>query len=207
MSRIFGNKDNFAIEYEFIDNPEKVYINSTYGYIKLWVKGTDICTYNKNYQHEGDIYYLVEWFCDKIEYILGYDIFPLSVKGNTAVELIENADQYESDDMLEFVLWYAAKSRWILNHCWFNARNGAVLPCVYFRRFEKCIEISWDNTFWRKEGIIFSSEKDIHIVQFEVFSKILADFLISSVNDLEQRIGNGEKLKVMKRQINILKGD
>ena len=62
MSRIFGNKDNFAIEYEFIDNPEKVILTVHNGYIKLWVKGTDICTYNKNYQHEGDIYYLVEWF-------------------------------------------------------------------------------------------------------------------------------------------------
>ena len=103
--------------------------------------------YDQNQYFVGDLFYIAEWFCEKIEYILGYDIFPLPVNGETALELIENANKFDSDSELEFDLWYVVKSRWILNHCWLIARGGSVLPSIFFRRVEDLIEISWDNTF------------------------------------------------------------
>lgn len=65
MRKIFGYKDSFAIEYGFIESDD---LNDTYGYIKLWTNGIDLCQYNTKYQYEGNIYYLIEWFCEKIVY-------------------------------------------------------------------------------------------------------------------------------------------
>lgn len=108
----------------------------------MWINNINICAYNQEQQYKGNLYYIIDWFCDKIEYILGYDIFPLPVKGDTTLEIIENANEFDSDSEPEIDLWYAAKSRWIFNHCWFNARGETVLPCVYFRQIEDLIEIS-----------------------------------------------------------------
>lgn len=170
----------------------------------MWINDRDICVYNKDQQYKGDLYYIIDWFCDKIEYILGYDIFPLPVKGDTALEILDNANEFDSDSDLEVDLWYAAKSRWTFNHCWFIARGGAVLPCVYFRRVEDLIEISWDNSFWRKENIIFNSQKDVFQMEFNVFSEIMTNFLFTVISDLEKRTSNIAKIKELKEKIRFL---
>ncbi len=200
MYKIFGNKDNFAIEYKLDSSFE----NSTYAYIRVWIEGIDICEYNQNQKCECDLYPILEWFCEKIEFILGYDAFPLPIEGNTSLELIEKADKYEDDNMLEFDLWYAAKSRWVFNHCWFSVRDGAVLPSVYFRRIKENIEISWDNIFWERNNIIFNSKRGIYLVKFEIFISILKEFLFSAIKDLENKIDNKEGINIMKKQLMIL---
>ena len=197
---VVGEKSDFAIEYEFAPN----FSEKTYGYISLWIQGENLCRYNGDRQYEGDLYYIIDWFCGKIEYILGYDLFPLPVAGDNTLELIEKADKFESDIMLEFDLWYAAKSRWILNHCWFVARGCAVLPCVYFRRVEDFIEIAWDNEFWEQSNIIFESPKGIYLVNFEIFTRVISIFLFTAIIELKGKINNDEKIEEMMRQINIL---
>lgn len=198
--KVFGEKNRFAIEYELISTNSC----SSYGYINLWINNMNICSYNQDQQYEGELYYIADWFCDKIEYVLGYDAFPLPVKGNTAQELIENADHFESDNNLEFDLWHTAKSRWLFNHCWFGARGGSVFPCVYFRRVGEYIEISWDNEFWKESDIVFDSQKGAYRVEFEIFSKIITKFLFSIIDDLE-KISNKSIIKKLRTQINILK--
>lgn len=198
--KIFGDKNNFAIEYSFLSNSNY----STYGYISLWINDNNICIYNQNYQYEGDLYIIVEWFCEKLEFILGYDMFPLPVKGCTALELVNNANQYDSENMLEFDLWHTAKNRWILNHCWFIARGGSVLPCVYFQRIEEGIEISWDNSFWKKDDIVFESLNGVQTVRFETFSGILSEFLFSAISDFGKIVNNKEEIDSLKRKINLL---
>lgn len=198
--KVFGEKNRFAIEYELISTNSC----SSYGYINLWINNMNICSYNQDQQYEGELYYITDWFCDKIEYVLGYDAFPLPVKGNTAQELIESADHFESDNNLEFDLWYAAKNRWVLNHCWLAARGGSVFPSVYFRRVGEYIEISWDNEFWKESDIVFDSQKGAYRVEFEIFSKIITKFLFSIIDDLE-KISNKSIIKKLRTQINILK--
>ena len=192
---------SFAIEYEFISTAA----DNTYGHINLWINGKNFCLYNQNQQYEGDLYYIIDWLCDKIEYILGYDEFPLPVKGNTALELIENANTFEDDDALESDLWYDAKSRWVFNHCWLVARGGSVLPCIYFRRVEKYIEVSWDNIFWKKDNIIFDSQKGVYLVEFKVFSAVISKFLFSIIDDVERIMNNKSRIKGLRAKINILK--
>lgn len=191
--KIFGEKQHFAIEYGFeSDEFEKGEPDSTYGSIRLWINGKDICSYRadgEDYQQEGNLYHLIEWFCEKMEYILGYDPFPLPVEGENTLELLENADKrYDTIDTLEEELWFEAKSRWIFNHCWFPVRDG-ILPCVHFRRLENAVEISWDNLFWEEYDIAFHSGKGGYLAALQDFTEIYRKFLLSAVSELEQRLG------------------
>lgn len=179
-------------------------MDDTYGYLKLWINNKNICAYDQNQRYAGDLYYIASWFCDKIEYVLGHDAFPLPVDGETVLELVENANKFDSGSELEIDLWYTAKNRWVLNHCWFIARGGSVLPCVYFRRIEDLIEISWDNIFWKKKNINFEFQKDTFRIEFSMFTVIITEFLNEIIFDLKKRISNMARIKELEEHINIL---
>lgn len=173
--------------------------------MKLWINNKNICAYDQNQRYVGDLYYIVNWFCEKIEYILGHDVFPLPVDGKTTLVLIENANKFDSDNKLEIDLWYAAKSRWVLNHCWFIARGGSVLPCVYFRRIGDLIEISWDNTLWKKKNINFEFQKGVFQIGVRPFTVIITEFLNAIIGDLRKRISNTAKIRELEGYISILR--
>ncbi len=185
----FGDKNDFAIEYGFEDHTADG-DDSVYGYMGIWIEGQDICMYDGEYKFKGNLYLIVEWFCEKIEYILGYDAFPLPVKGDTILELIENAEEYDSEDDLEFDLWFSGNSRWIFNHFWLSVREGNVMPGIYFRRLENKIEIAWDNIFWEKYNIVFNSRRDFCLVSLDVFITNFTDFLYSILDELSQRVND-----------------
>lgn len=199
-TKIFGEKNNIAIEYAF----ESDIVDDTYGFLKLWINNKNICAYDENQQYTGDLYYIADWFCDKIKYILEYDTFPLPVDGETALELVEKANDFYSDSELEFDLWYEAKSRWILNHCWLVARGGAILPCVYFRRIGDLMEISWNNTFWKKETINFDFQKGTFRIEFNIFADVFIKFLKSMIYDIKMKVSSIAKVKELEKYISIL---
>ena len=153
------------------------------GHFSMWVNGCNLCSYNEHLNYEGDLYYLIDWFCEKLPYIIGYDNFPLPVKGDNTLELIENANKFKSEIDLEIDLWFEAKSRWIFNHGWFSARGGAVLPYVYFRRKGNLIEISWNNLYWQNAGIDFKTKVGVQEIEVEIFIEILKEFLIEIINN------------------------
>lgn len=209
MSAVFGNKKTFALEYAF-SSPVCADDNGTdenWGTLKVWINNKDIGHYRCNdedYDCECNLYELAEWLCEKIEYIAGYDPYPLPVEGDTLAEMIKNTDRYENEDDSENDLWYDAKSRWIFNHCWFSCRDGAVLPCVYFRRIREKIEISWDNRFWKENGIIFTSEEGTYCLNIFEFKKIIKAFLSSVIDDTEQNTENKKQVNKLKAYLDIL---
>lgn len=209
MSKLFGDKRNFALEYKFLPNPyeEGGVYGDSWGMLKFWIKGVDICLYQQDNSiryYEWNLYFVIEWLCEKLEYILGYDPFPLPVEGDNVLELMLNADEYDNDDSCEFDLWYGAKSRWVFNHCWFSNRDGSILPCIYFRRLEKKVEISWDNKFWEKEGIMFLSAKDSYNLSYVEFKQVLSEFLNSIIVEMEQQLDYKKDLKDLKKSLEIL---
>ena len=209
MYNLFGDKEKLAIEYEFLPNPnlESRLLSDTWGIFKFWINGVEICQYMQEElicDYNWNLYYIVEWFCEKLEYIMGYDPFPLPVNGNNVLELIENADNFESNDNCEIDLWYGAKSRWIFNHCWFSNRDGSILPCVYFRRIEKTIEISWDNAFWMSEGKFFLTQNGVFYISYLLFKQIVFDFLNSIIAELELKIIDKNIIKKWKNFLSII---
>lgn len=198
----YGDKSTFAIEYEFMPDEG----NSFCGQLSLWAGGKNLCRYDKAHAYCGDLFYIVDWFCDKIDYIFGFDAFPLPVQGDTTLELLRNAGTFESEDELESDLWYSARNRWIFDHCWVSVMGGAPLPYVYFRRNGHCVEVSWDNKPWMDHNITFESMDGAAMVPRGVFLNTLEGFLFDAIGDMEKRIGKCNALKDAKRKITILRG-
>ena len=204
MLNLFGAKEKFAIGYMFEDEED------TWGSIQVWVNGENLCQFKDGkqiYEHEGDLQYIPEWFCDKIEYILGYDAYPLPIKGESLLEIDNIARAYESDDFMEDDLWWGAINRWTLNHCWLSSRDGSVFPSIFFWRFdEKNMDISWDNRFWREHGVLFLSETGSIKVPYNDFKTILLEFLYTIIDDIMLRVPNKEIVYEWKKTLLFLEG-
>ncbi|MFT4008231.1 MAG: hypothetical protein QM683_22410, partial [Lacrimispora sp.] len=124
----FGDSNKFAIEYQLQNNPygEIGILKESWGVFRLWIDGINICKFkqeNEEKDYEWNLIYLVEWLSENLEYIIGYDPFPLPVCGNNVSELIQKSDKFESGEDDEMYLWYEARSRWIHRHDWLCNRD------------------------------------------------------------------------------------
>lgn len=86
--RTFGDKNTFAIQYEFDVNPfnETSLIGETWGKFELSVRGIDICRYKRadsETTYQWNLIYIVEWFSENLKYILSEEPFPSLLKDNT----------------------------------------------------------------------------------------------------------------------------
>lgn len=198
MENNFGNPEKFAIQYTLLPNPhnERGILKESWGAFKLIVEGNDICQYtinNETIDYNWNLIYIIEWLCENLHYLLGYDPFPLPVKGENTLELIKNADEYEfdeSDEDDDMYLWYQAKSLWIYKHSWFCNRDGSFLTNVYFRRIGDSIDISWDNVFYREKGIIFVHPRGTSIIAKTEFKGVVIDFLNDILSKLGMRVSD-----------------
>ncbi|SDF88319.1 hypothetical protein [Sporomusa acidovorans] len=212
---IFGNVDKFAIEYQFMPSPfeEDKVLKQSWGIFRLWVMGQDVCEYTINgvlSKYEWNLIYIVEWLCNNLEYVLGYDPFPLPVNGKNSLELIRESDKFESEEDDEFYLWYQAKSSWIFRHSWFSNRAGSILASVYFRRIEDNIELAWDNGFWEESQVYFSKPKGVCSVSKGDFKEAIFSFLTYALDQLESNLGgnaqiDGQSIAALRRKLNLLK--
>ena len=183
-----GDKNTVAFEYALENEPQNEK-NNFWGSIRLWIHGINVCKYqceNQTFEHEGDLSYIVEWLCENLEYIIGYDNYPLPVEGNNMNDIWEKVYKFEADE-LEEELWFGANSRWIFRHTWLNTRAGAVFPSVCFRRLENDVEISWNNEFYKKYNIYYLSEKAGFRVNRIEFIRIVVMFLKSIISDFNER--------------------
>ena len=117
-----------------------------------------------------------------MEYIIGYDEFPLPVEGENSLELTEKSN-IDIEDETELDLWYTAKDRWVSNHSCFSVISDCVIPNMYFRRVNDNVEISWNNDFWKNREIEFSEEKGIFVLSLDEFKNVIFSFLQEITND------------------------
>lgn len=164
MKYVIGDINKFAIQYILMPNPydERGVIGQSWGRLDLWVSGKNLCQYKVGDTvnvYIWNLFYVIEWFCENLHHILGYDPFPLPVKGENTLELIQKADTFDIDEEDENYLWHHAKRTWIFRHTWFPNRGGSRLPSVYFRRVGENIEIAWNNNFYEKKYRICSFQR------------------------------------------------
>ena len=196
MSKIFGTVDKFGFEYELLKNThEKIgVLKESWGMFRLWVDGVNICKYTHDgtiNEYEWNLIYLIEWLCENLEYILGYDPYPLPVEGSTTLELLEKCDEFETEEDDEMYLWYRANGSWLFRHNWFNNRDGSTLSSVNFRRIGSIIEISWDNEFWKEHGVEFDSMVGVFKVSIDNFKSAILGFLKEILEELSNLIEAG----------------
>ncbi|EGO64340.1 hypothetical protein ALO_08450 [Acetonema longum DSM 6540] len=196
---MFGNMKKFAIEYQFLPSPyeEEEVLQNSWGIFRLWVAGYDICEYTINDDkkpYEWNLIHIVEWLCNNLEFILGYDPFPLPVQGDNILELIQESDKFESEEDDELYLWYQAKNSWLFRHSWFSSRAGSMLASVYFRRNRNYIEVAWNNNFFEDKQIFFTNPKGSYAVPKADFKKTIFDFLDNILSNLETKLGRDAKI-------------
>lgn len=206
--RQFGCKENFSIEYELIPNfaEDDPVLKYSWGKLRIWIEGNDICEYvhkNRKECYEWNLVYILEWLCDNIEYILGYDPFPLPLQENNSIELIEKSNDFDSEDDDEFYLWHQAKSLWAFKHSWFQNRAGSNLSNVYFRRVDNNIEISWDNSLYKESEIYFLKSKGKYNIPKTEFKNIMLRFIRDILNEIEKKVENDEWINRLKEEIHL----
>ena len=204
-----ADKNNFSFQYKLIS---KVHdgnlVNESQGVLKLWVNGTDICEYTfegKLYEYEASLVYIIEWLCENVKYIIGYDPFPLPVDGKDINDIWEKVYTFEGNE-LEESLWFDANSEWLFRHTWMNVRGNSILSNICFRRIENYIEVSWDNTCYEKVEIYFSQKKGSFLINRLEFIEIIVDFFKKIIEDLRERsVNSPESLKWIEQFENNLK--
>lgn len=208
MSNIFGNKDKFAIEYELEDDAkvENNIVGESFGELALWICGNNICEYSyegKKYNYNWELYYIIEWLCESITDMLRYDPFPLPVEGGNLNELVKNANEFESGDEVENLLWTFSLNDWLYRHSWLSCKGGAPLSCVSFRRVDSIIELSWDNYFYEKDGVKFSYPLGHHNIQIVEFKEIVLSFLYSIIEELETKAHDNQIVEKWKSMLQV----
>ena len=211
----YGDINKFAIEYQLKKNHyrESGTLKESWGVFRLWINGMNICKYkheNSEKDYEWNLIYLIEWLCENLEYILGYDPFPLPVSGNTTLELIRKSGEFEPKEEDEMYLWYQSRSRWIHRHNWFCNRDGSYLSNVYFRRKDDGFEVSWDNGFWTEQGIEFISVEGTGEVGGELFKSVLLGFLEEILIQLESSVETNfcsdlEQISALYKKVKLIK--
>ena len=178
MEKLFGKTSDFAIKYTF----EKDNFNDNLPdfYLELWIKGKQLMSYNydnSKYTYFGEIQYIIDWMYSNIEYILGYDPFPLPVPNADINAMLYSADEFDDNTDLEFDLWHFAKSRWIQRHCWLSAKTRSIMPSVCFFRRENSVEISWNNLFWKESNVYFDYDLGYDEVDYNSFRNVIISFM------------------------------
>ncbi|ENQ3105783.1 hypothetical protein ACEOWJ_001770 [Bacillus cereus] len=192
MVKVFGEKNTFAIQYEFLNNPfnERGWIGETWGSFQFFVNGKDICQYKRkdtivNYQ--WNVMYIVEWFSENLKHILSTEPFPLPVEGRHSIELLENCLEFDSDNEDEFDEWFDKKQDWEFKHSWFSSRAGSFFPDVFFRRVGDEIEIAWNNeSTYISEGVSFINSMGFEYVPSSIFEVSVKNFIENFLDNLMQ---------------------
>lgn len=209
--RLVGVKDKFALEYQLLKSPyeERFTIANSYGNLKVWINAIDICEYyyepeQRNYQYEANLFYVAEWLIEHLDYILGFDLFPLKVGGDNILEMLKKSLDFDSGDQIELDLWYNARSRWILNHSWLGARDGSILCNIHFRRIDDQFEIAWDNHSWAEDGWYFKSKEGIFLLDHKEARSIITEFLKLILGDLiRTELHENDKKELMRLNENL----
>ncbi len=187
--RIIGNKNDFAIEYELfpIEKESEKLWDQLQGTMAVYVKNKNICRYSLNgeeFDFNGVLFHVIDWLCENLSNVLGYDPYPMPVDGENLLELINSANEFETDDEIEEYLWYSSERNWIFRHSW-RAVSESVISSTFFRRNRDAIEISWDNRFWKEKNIVFLFLTGSELVELETFRIIMLEFLIDLFNNIE----------------------
>ncbi|RUT39508.1 hypothetical protein EJP82_25860 [Paenibacillus anaericanus] len=203
----FGDKNIFAIQYEFVDNPfkENSLTGETWGKFELFVHGIDVCQYKRENivtTFQWNLIYIVDWFSENLKHILSDEAFPLPVEGQNSIELLDKCLLFESDNDDEFDAWFDTKQEWEFSHSWFSNRAGSFLPDVFFRRVSGEIEIAWNNeTTYSSEEITFINPIGIEYIPIGIFDTIIKSFIEDFLDNLLLNSKNKSDAKEVHKRI------
>lgn len=157
--------------------------------LKCFIDGIDICEFyyeNKKVDNKGFIFPLYNWFKENLEFILNESSFEEnSLSKECGIEMIEKANKKKFQNEEELELWIDKISGWESRHSWTTSGPLLFLPEVIFRKKDKKIEISWDNSKREQDyNITFTSLKGVAFIDVEEFKEEIEKFTLK-VEEIE----------------------
>lgn len=171
MQCIIGDKNTFAIGYDFCDTSHDTEL-------AMYVDGENILAFERN-----GIYRTTKWNLDELalwlrDFLdnLAEDPYPVDCEGKFAAQKDKKAREFDSDDDNIFDEYYDKLYEWDLRHRWHSASSGAILADVFFQLVGNDVEVSWDNK--RTEGnVVFQSETGGLRIPEKQFVYVVESFL------------------------------
>ncbi len=157
--------------------------------LKCFIDGIDICEFyykNKKIDNKGFIFPLYNWFKENLEFILNESSFgDNSLSEECGIEMIEKANKKIFQNEEELELWIDKVSGWESKHSWTASGPLLFLPEVIFRKKDKKIEISWDNSRREQDyNVKFTSLKGVAFIDVEEFKEEIEKFILK-VEEIE----------------------
>lgn len=187
---LFGNKNNFAIEYNLIEHPygdERGLLRDSWGYLNLWLDGVDLLqlyevTYDgekKELNYQWNLNMIVEWLSENIHIIITPSEFPNNIQAISSIDYTQQNERlFPELDTEEFLGWHKDAHEWLISHWFISGADGSNLPNLFLRRVSESIEISWDNKgLYENRDIFFCSQEGCELVDMDVFYKVTKDFI------------------------------
>lgn len=197
----FGDSKILEVSYEltphFSDN-DKSLVSRSWGMLCLYVNGINLCAHMVDgYQKDAcnvHLYWQLEWFTEKLVYILGHDPFPVPMREIHGIEMYWKGKRTDIDDEIEDFLWDCAVSRWGMNHCFRYSNSGVILPDICFWRKDNEIEISWNNGYRKENTITFLDQRGCYLVSWCCFKETIIQFSYNLIGELEANILGDDKI-------------
>ena len=168
---IIGNKESFAISYEFFDETRETELS-------MFIDGQNILEFERNGQNlttRWNLDDLVEWLRRFIDN-MAEDPFPFEVEGEYGAYKDSAAREFDTDDDEEFDAYYDKLELWDLRHRWHTESEGAILADLYFQLVGEYVEISWNNED-SEDGVKFKSELGGTKIPKDKFYSIVDSFI------------------------------
>lgn len=171
MTKIIGDKNVFAIEYNFCQGTHETEFS-------MYVDEENILSFERNGEtlttrwNLDDLAMWLRKFIDEMD----DDPYPVDCEGQYAAQKDDNARNFDSDDDDEFEAYYQKLYDWNLRHRWHAASSGAILADVFFQMVGDYVEVSWDNRNL-EDDVMFRYESGGTSIPRELFISTVDEFL------------------------------
>ena len=157
MSRIFGEKDTFAIKISSLaDGPKDASptVNATWTALEIWVEGRNLCEHthrDRETFHEAihwPAVFLARWLVRHWGDLFEVQRWPIPVQRRNALEVCRDLDERlldlaDGEDESEEDAFLEVRDRFVAAHSLIAGSGGGVVPDLYFARDGARVSAAW----------------------------------------------------------------
>lgn len=198
MSRIFGEKDTFAIKISpLAGGPRDASptVNATWTALEIWVEGRNLCEHthrDRETFHEAihwPAIYLARWLVRSWEELFEVQRWPIPVQRRNALEVCRDLDERlldlaDGEDESEEEASLEVRDRFVAAHSLIAGSGGGVVPDLYFARDGARVSVAWSAERANPE-IHFHLSRGEADIPAETFFEVVRGFVEWNLRQLE----------------------
>lgn len=147
---VTGDRTRFAVKIAFLPDPDSGSAATqeeslSWAALQLWAGGHNLCSHIELDEPMDSVHWymvsVLEWFASNWDFLFHEEKVP---GGTTARDAwLAFASRDLPPGSMDEESWEIRRYNWWSRHCLLHARDGGILPEVFFRRWQDRIEISW----------------------------------------------------------------